>query len=120
MDGKTDSVTSVSNGALGDGNNCGLALTAAKWSTGVDHQTNYIPIITVGKVLAQRKQCARAEKPEAVNMVSFAENSELSKSSETRMTASVLKQVPNNHKRFKKRQTKKQPRCLLGQFPVVF
>ena len=41
MDGKTDSVTSVSNGALGDGNNCGLALTAAKWSTGVDHQTIY-------------------------------------------------------------------------------
>ena len=50
-------------------------------------------------------------------MVSFAENSELSKNSETRMTASVLKQGPNNHKRLKTKQTKN--RCLLGQFPVV-
>ena len=67
MDGKTGSVTSVSNDARGDGNSCGLALTTAKWGTGVDHQTNYIPIITVGKVLAQRKQCARAETHEARN-----------------------------------------------------
>ena len=52
-------------------------------------------------------------------MVPSAENSELSKSSETRMTASVLKQGPNNHKRLKAKKQKTKNRCLLGQFPVV-